>query len=174
LSQRIEELTRPFAEERKRLSEIPGIEQWAAEVLLAEIGPDMKPFPTAKQLSKWSGMCPGNNESAGKKKSGRTPPGNHWLRQVLVQSAWAASHSKKSYLAAQYRRLAARRGKKRALMAVGHSILVILYHLLKERRQYVDLGAHYLDQLDPQGLIRYHVKRLESLGHTVTLSERPA
>jgi transposase len=174
LSQRIEELTRPFAEERKRLSEIPGIEQRAAEVLLAEIGPDMKPFPTAKQLSKWSGMCPGNNESAGKKKSGRTPPGNRWLRQVLVQSAWAASHSKKSYLAAQYRRLAARRGKKRALMAVGHSILVILYHLLKERRQYVDLGAHYLDQLDPQGLIRYHVKRLESLGHTVTLSERPA
>lgn len=174
LSQRIEELTRPFAEERKRLSEIPGIEQRAAEVLLAEIGPDRKPFPTAKQLSKWSGMCPGNNESAGKKKSGRTPPGNHWLRQVLVQSAWAASHSKKSYLAAQYRRLAARRGKKRALMAVGHSILVILYHLLKERRQYVDLGAHYLDQLDPQGLIRYHVKRLESLGHTVTLSERPA
>jgi transposase len=174
LSQRIEELTRPFAEERKRLSEIPGIEQRAAEVLLAEIGPDMKPFPTAKQLSKWSEMCPGNNESAGKKKSGRTPPGNRWLRQVLVQSAWAASHSKKSYLAAQYRRLAARRGKKRALMAVGHSILVILYHLLKERRQYVDLGAHYLDQLDPQGLIRYHVKRLESLGHTVTLSERPA
>jgi len=174
LSQRIEELTRPFAEERKRLSEIPGIEQRAAEVLLAEIGPDMKPFPTAKQLSKWSGMCPGNNESAGKKKSGRTPPGNRWLRQVLVQSAWAASHSKKSYLAAQYRRLAARRGKKRALMAVGHSILVILYHLLKERRQYVDLGAHYLDQLDPQGLIRYHVKRLASLGHTVTLSERPA
>jgi len=174
LSQRIEELTRPFAEERKRLSEIPGIEQRAAEVLLAEIGPDMKPFPTAKQLSKWSGMCPGNNESAGKKKSGRTPPGNRWLRQVLVQSAWAASHSKKSYLAAQYRRLAARRGKKRALMAVGHSILVILYHLLKERRQYVDLGAHYLDQLDPQALIRYHVKRLASLGHTVTLSERPA
>ena len=93
---------------------------------------------------------------------------------MLVQSAWAASHSKKSYLAAQYRRLAARRGKKRALMAVGHSILVILYHLLKERRQYVDLGAHYLDQLDPQALIRYHVKRLASLGHTVTLSERPA
>ncbi len=174
LSQRIEELTRPFAEERERLSQIPGIEQRAAEVLLAEIGADMKPFPTAKQLSKWSGMCPGNNESAGKKKSGRTPPGNRWLRQVLVQSAWAASHSKKSYLAAQYRRLAARRGKKRALMAVGHSILVILYHLLKERREYVDLGASYLDQLDPQGLIRYHVKRLESLGHIVTLSPHPA
>ena len=130
LSQRIEELTRPFAEERKRLIQIPGIEQRAAEVLLPEIGPDMKPFPTAKQLSKWSGMCPGNNESAGKKKSGRTPPGSRWLRQVLVQSAWAASRSKKTYLAAQYRRLAARRGKKRALMAVGHSILVILYHLL--------------------------------------------
>lgn len=174
LSQRIEELTRPFAEERKRLIQIPGIEQRAAEVLLAEIGPDMKPFPTAKQLSKWSGMCPGNNESAGKKKSGRTPPGNRWLRQVLVQSAWAASRSKKSYLAAQYRRLAARRGKKRALMAVGHSILVILYHLLKEQRAYVDLGANYLDQLDPQGLIRYHVKRLESLRHTVTLSAHPA
>ncbi len=174
LSRRIEELTRPFAEERKRLSEIPGIEQRAAEVLLAEIGPDMKPFPTANQLSSWSGMCPGNNESAGKKKSGRTPPGNRWLRQVLVQSAWAASRSKKSYLAAQYRRLAARRGKKRALMAVGHSILVILYHLLKEGRPYVDLGANYLDQLDPQGLIRYHVKRLESLGHTVTLCQRPA
>ena len=174
LSQRIEEFTRPLAEERKRQIQIPGIEQRAAEVLLAEIGPDLKSFPTAKQLSKWSGMCPGNNESAGKKKSGRTPPGSRWLRQVLVQSAWAASRSKKSYLAAQYRRLAARRGKKRALMAVGHSILVILYHLLKEQREYVDLGANYLDQLDPQGLIRYHVKRLESLGHTVTLSAHPA
>jgi len=108
LSQRIEEFTRPLAEERKRLIQIPGIEQRAAEVLLAEIGPDLKSFPTAKQLSKWSGMCPGNNESAGKKKSGRTPPGSRWLRQVLVQSAWAASRSKKSYLAAQYRRLAAR------------------------------------------------------------------
>ena len=96
-------------------------------------------------------MCPGNNASAGKKKSGPTPPGSRWLRQVLVQSAWAASRSKKSYLAAQYRRLAARRGKRRALMAVGHSILVIFYHLLKEQREYLDLGANYLDQLDPKG-----------------------
>lgn len=174
LDQRIEELTRPFAQERERLKQIPGIEQRAAEVLLAEIGPDMQPFPSSKHLAKWSCMCPGNQESAGKQKNVGTGPGNRWLRQILVQSAWAASHSKKSYLAAQYRRLAARRGRKRALLAVGHSILVILYHLLKQQRDYVDLGAHYLDSLDPQGLIRYHVRRLENLGHTVTLHLKPA
>jgi hypothetical protein len=114
-------------------------------------------------------MCPGNEESAGKRRSGRTPPGNRWLRTALVQSAWAASHTKHAYLAAQYRRLVPRRGKKRALVAVGHSILVIVYHLLHRQECYQELGVDYFDRLDPQRLIRYHVKRLERLGHKVIL-----
>lgn len=169
LDRRIEACTRPFALQRERLRGIPGIQNRVAEVLLAEIGPDMEPFPTAAHLTSWAGMCPGNNESAGKKRSGRTPPGNRWLRQALVQAAWAASRSKNSYLAAHYRRLVGRRGKKRALVAVGHSILVIVYHMLKRSERYQDLGADFLDKLDPQRLTRYHVKRLESLGHRVTL-----
>lgn len=168
LDRRVEACTRPFALQRKRLREIPGIQSRVAEVLLAEIGPDMKPFPSAAHLSSWAGMCPGNDESAGKRRSGRTSPGNRWLRQALVQAAWAASRTKNSYLAAHYRRLV-RRGKKRALIAVGHSILVIVYHLLKRSERYQDLGPDFLDKLAPQRLIRYHVKRLESLGQKVTL-----
>jgi len=170
LDRRIEACTRPFALQRERLTEIPGIQTRVAEALLAEIGPDMKPFPSAAHLSSWAGMCPGNNESAGKKRSGRTPPGNRWLRQALVQAAWAASRAKKSYLAAHFRRLVGHRGKKRALIAVGHSILVITYHMLSRSQRYQDLGADFLDKLDPKRLTRYHVKRLESLGHTVTLA----
>jgi transposase len=114
-------------------------------------------------------MCPGNNESAGKRRSGRTTKGSHWLRSMLVQAAWAASHTKGTYLADQYRRLASRRGKKRALIAVGHTILVIAYHVLKKGIPYAELGADYLARLDPERVTRNLVRRLERLGHRVTL-----
>jgi transposase len=173
LTARIEAvLSAPFQEAVKRLATIPGIDVRAAENLLAEIGADMQPFPSAGHLASWAGMCSGNQESAGKRQSGRTTKGNRWLRATLVQVAWAASHTKNTYLAAQYRRLAGRRGKKRALIAVGHTILVIIYHVLKEQTTYRELGADYLDQLQSQRLTRSLVRRLERLGHEVTLKPK--
>jgi len=171
LDQRIEAATHPFQEQIARLDEIPGIDRRLAEVILAEIGPDMSVFPTAHHLASWAGMSPGNHQSAGKRKKGKTAPGSRWLRQGLSQAAWAASHSKNSYLAAQFRRLAPRRGKKRAVIAVGHSILVIVYHLLQEGGSYRDLGPDYFDRLAPQRLTRYLVRRLEKLGHRVVLED---
>jgi transposase len=117
-------------------------------------------------------MCPGKNESAGKRQSGKTTKGSRWLRAVLTQAAWAASHTKGTYLAAQYRSLAGRRGKKRALVALGHILLVIMYEVLKRSTTYQELGADYLDQLEPERLTRYLVKRLERLGHQVALRPR--
>ena len=169
LDSRIEEQTRPFAAEIDRLDAVPGVDRRVAEVVLAEVGPDMKAFPTHENLASWAGMCPGNEESAGKRVRKRITPGNRWLKRTLAQATWAASHSKNSYLASQYRRLAGRRGKKRALIAVGHSILVIFYHMLKTGTSYTDLGGDFFDRLEPQRLTRYYVKRLESLGHKVTL-----
>ena len=133
---RIEELTRPFADQIERLDAVPGVDRRVAEVWLAEVGADMNPFPTDENLASWAGMCPGNEESAGKRKRRRITPGNRWLKRTLAQAAWAASHTKNSYLASQYRRLAGRRGKKRALIAVGHSMLVIFYHMLKQGTTY--------------------------------------
>jgi transposase len=169
LGGRIEEVMAPFAEAVERLTTIPGVEQRAAETVIAEIGPNMEQFPSAEHLASWAGMCPGNNESAGKRKSGRTTKGSRWLRQILTQAAWAASHTKETYLAAQYRRLAARRGKKRALVALGHTLLVIIYHLLKNRTTYQELGGDFLERLEPDRLTRQLVRRLEKLGHDVTL-----
>jgi hypothetical protein len=119
-------------------------------------------------------MCPGNDESAGKRRSGRSTKGNRWLKRILVQAAWAASHTKDTYLAAQYRRLAKRRGRKKALVAVGHTLLVIIYHVLKRGTSYAELGADYLDRLEPDRLTRQLVNRLEKLGHKVTLEPAPA
>ncbi len=170
--QRIAELMRPFQEAIERLTTIPGVGELTAQNILAEIGTDMSRFPTDQHLASWAAMCPGNRESAGKRKSGHTNHGNRWLRTALVQAAWAASHSKNTYLAAQYRRLAGRRGKKRAIVAVGHTLLVMIYHMLKEGVDYRELGHDYLDKLQPQRLTHYLVKRLESLGHQVIL--RPA
>jgi transposase len=169
LSSRIEEVLAPFAAGAERLQTIPGVGQRAAEVLLAEIGPDMSVFPTAGHLSSWAGMSPGNNESGGKRRSGHTTKGSRWLRTVLVQAAWAASHTKRTYLAAQYRRLAARRGRKRALVALGHTILVIAYHILKRGTTYAELGQDFLARLDPERVTRNLVRRLQKLGHKVTL-----
>jgi transposase len=170
LTQRITEvLPSPFVEAVERLTTIPGIGAQAAENILAEIGTDMDQFGSAPRLASWTGMCPGNNESAGKRKSGKTTKGNRWLRATLVQVAWAASHTKETYLSAQFRRLAARRGRKRALVALGHTILDIIFHVLKDRTTYRELGPDYLEQLDAARLTRSLVRRLERLGHRVTL-----
>jgi transposase len=170
LNGRIEQLTAPDAEALTLLTTIPGIKQHTAEVLLAEVGPNVDPFPTAGQFASWAGMCPGNNESAGRRRTGRTRRANRWLRQAVVQAGWAASHAKKTYLGARYRRVARRRGVKRALMAVGHTLLVIIYHVLKKREAYRELGADYYHRLQPE---RHLVHRLEQLGHKVTLEARP-
>jgi len=174
LSLRIEETLAPFAQASQRLQTIPGIGQRTAETVLAEIGTKMEQFPSADHLASWAGMCSGNNESAGKRRGGRTTKGNRWLKRILVQAAWAASHSKGTYLAAQYRRLAKRRGRKRALVAVGHTLLVIIYHVLKRGTTYTELGPDFLDRLEPERLTRQLIKRLEALGHKVTLEPRPA
>jgi transposase len=170
LSVRITEvLPAPFAEAIERLQTIPGIDRRAAQNIVAEIGVDLKPFKSAGHLASWVGMCPGNHESAGKRRSGRTTKGNAWLRVTLVQCAWAASHSKNTYLAAQYKRLAARRGKKRALVAVGHTLLGIVYAVLKKKAAYRELGADYLDRQDKERLTARLLRRLEKLGVKVTV-----
>jgi transposase len=172
LNQRITAvMPKPMTEAAELLVTIPGIGERAAENILAETGTNMDQFPTARHFSSWVAVCPGNRESAGKRKSGRTNKGNQWLRSTLVQVAWAASHSKGTYLAAQYRRLAGRRGKKKALVAVAHSILVILYYMLKRHVPYRDLGPEYLEKLDSKHLTRHLVRRLERLGHKVILEK---
>jgi transposase len=176
-SRRIEEALRPFVDEATfaRLDAIPGVNRQTIENVVAEIGVEMRQFPTAGHLASWAGVCPGNEASAGKRKRTRTTKGNVWLRRALSQAAWAASRKKGSYFQAQYRRLAGRRGRKRAAMAVGHSLLEVIYHLLKHPDlEYRDLGADYFDHLDPQRLCRHLVKRLQSLGYEVTLAPRAA
>jgi transposase len=174
LNVRIEEALAPFAEAATRLQAIPGVSQRVAETVLAEVGTNMDQFPTDGHMASWAGMCPGNNESAGKRRSGRTTKGNRWLKRILVQAAWAASHTKGTYLTVRYRRLAKRRGRKRALVAVGHTLLVIIYHVLKRGTTYAELGADFLDRLEPERLTRQLIKRLEALGHKVVLEPPPA
>jgi transposase len=170
LSARINEITSPsFRAAVELLTTADGIQQRTAETILAEIGTDMTPFPTHKHLCSWAGVCPGNNESAGKRKSGKTPKGNRWVRGALGEAAWAASHKKHTYLAAQFRRLAPRRGKKRAIVAVGHSQLVAIYYMLQRHTPYADLGATHFERLDPGRLIRYHLTKLEALGRHLKL-----
>lgn len=157
---------------QERLDAIDGVNRRTIENVIAEIGADMKVFPDEHHLVSWTAICPGNEESAGKRLRSRTRKGNRWLRRALTEAAWAASHAKDSYLAAQYRRLAARRGKNRALLAVGHSILVIFYYLLTHDVEYHDLGADFFNRLQPERLRRYLVKRLSDLGYDVTLTPK--
>jgi transposase len=153
-----------------RLITIPGVDRCTAEVFVAELGTDMSVFPTSGHLASWAGVCPGNNRSAGKARSGRTTKGDRWLRRALTQAAWAASRTKDTYLSSQYRRMSARRGKKRALVALGHTILVIVYHILKRGTIYQELGGNYLDRLEPERMTQQLVRRLEKLGHQVFLT----
>jgi transposase len=165
-------LPSPFVKAIELLVTIPGIDVRAAEGILAETGVDMGVFPTDGHLASWAGMCSGQRESAGKRQSGRTRKGNQWLRTTLVQVGWAASHTKGTYVASQYRRLAGRRGKKRALIAVGHTILVVIYHMLKDQLTYKELGADYFDRLDTNRTTHMLVRRLERLGHEVVLKPK--
>jgi transposase len=169
LEAEIERQNEPFEEAVTRLAEIPGFDRVTAWSLIAEIGINMDQFPSAQHLASWAGVCPGNNESAGKRLSGKTRKGSRWLRQKLCQSAWSASRAKKSYFAAFFQRIAAKRGRKRAIVAVSHALLVTCYYLLKRKCSFQDLGVQYFDQLNHDKLTRYFVKRLTRLGHQVRL-----
>lgn len=171
LSDEIARLLIPFDQSQalERLDAIPGVNRLTAEVLLAELGTDMSRFPRARHAVSWTGLAPGKNESAGKNQSGKTNKGNKALKAALVQAAHTAGRSKDTYLAAQYRRLAARRGKKRAAIAVAHSILVIAYSMLKRGTVYTDLGGDYFEQRNEQQIQRQLVNRLERLGYKVTV-----
>jgi len=156
------------------LCTIPGIQRRAAEVIVAETGADMTKFPTAGHLASWAGVCPGNDQSAGKRRSGRTRKGSKWLGQTLTESAKAAARTKDTYLAAQYVRTRTRRGANRATTAVAHSILIAAWHMLQTGQTYTDPGGDYYTRRDPQRATKRLVAQLEALGHTVTLQEANA
>ncbi len=159
---------RPFAEATARLMTIPGVGPRTAQTILAEVGADMSRFPSAGHLASWAGLCPGHHESAGKRTSGRTRKGSPWLRGALVEAAQAAGRSK-THLGQRYHRIAARRGKKRAAVATAHTILIAVYHILGRERVFEDLGVNYFDERRSQRTTRRLVRRLESLGYTVSI-----
>jgi transposase len=169
--EQIVEHCRPFEESVALLDTIPGIARETAEIIVAEIGTDMSRFPSANHLASWAGVAPGNNESAGKRRSGKTTKGNHALGVALNQAANAASHTKNTYLSAQYHRIAARRGKKKAIVAVEHSILIIAYHIIQDKTPYHELGSDYFDKRRPETTAKRLVKRLEHLGFQVALQQ---
>jgi transposase len=171
LSAAIEQQIAPLAAAVELLCTIPGVERRAAEVLIAETGGDMTAFATAGHLASWAGVCPGNNESAGKRRSGRTRQGSKWLRGTLIEAARAAARTRNTYLNAQYQRIRARRGANRASLAVAHSLLVAVWHMLQTGETYIDPGGDYYARRDPARTTRRLVAQLERLGHTVTLTE---
>ena len=168
-NKQIREQIAPFSQSMQILDQIPGVAQKTAEVIISEIGVDMSRFPTDRHISSWAGMCPGNNESAGKRKSGKTNAGNPWLKAALTEAAWAASRSKDSYLQAQFQRLVRSKGKKKALVAVGHSILVIVYHLLAKQTSYQDLGHNYFLKRNKGAEQKRLIRKLEALDLKVTV-----
>jgi transposase len=174
LEAEIERCLAPFGQAVALAQSLPGIAETAASAIIAELGTDMTRFASEKHLSSWAGVCPGNKQSGGKRLSGKTTHGNPYLRAVLGEVAWAISHTKDNYLSAQFHRIARRRGKQKAVVAVSHSVLVILYHMLREGRPYSDLGPDYFERLEATRIERYHVRRLEQLGYTVTLTPAPA
>jgi transposase len=174
LDEEIEKRMAPFAEDLKLLDTIPGVGKRTAEQILAEIGTDMSRFLTPGHLCSWAGMTPGHDESAGKKRSAKTRKGNKKLRSALVEAARAVARKKDSYLSAQYHRIAARRGKNRAAVAVGHTILTIVHILLTRKQEYTELGIDYFDQRKREILIKSSIKRLESLGLHVEIQEQTA
>jgi len=156
------------------IDELPGIARRSAEVIIAEIGLDMSRFPSAAHLCSWAGVCPGNNKSAGKRSHGKTTKGNKTLKSILTQCAKAARNSKGSYFSAQYQRIAARRGKNRATVAVAHSMLIAIYHVLKNEVAFNDLGSDYYDNFNREHKIRGYLKRLQALGWSPELATVPA
>lgn len=176
LNGEIEPYVVPFnqADELERLDEIPGVGLQVAQGIVAELGIDLSRFPSDAHAVSWAGLAPGKNESAGRNRSAKTPKGNAHLKALLVQAAHTVARSNDNYLGAQFRRLAARRGKKRAAVAVARSILIIAYHLLRDGTRYVELGADYFDKRNQQSLEQHLIKRLERLGHKVILEPRAA
>src|SRR5256714_4450353 len=172
LSVDIEQLLLPYEPLLARLMQIPGIGRLAASAIVAEIGTDMSRFPSAKHLASWAGVAPGNKQSGGKRLKAHTNKGNTHLRAVLAEAVWVISHTKDNYLSAQYHRLARRIGAKRAIVAVSHSLLVIIYHMLRANQDYHDLGPHFFDTLDTTRQRDTAVRRLEALGYKVTLQEK--
>lgn len=162
----------PHAALIARLDAIPGVGRRTAEVILAELGPDVGRFASAKHLAAWAGLAPGNRQSGGRHRPARTRRGNPWLKAALTEAAWAAGRSKDSYLGSQYRRFAARLGRRRAVVAVGHTLLTIVHHMLSRGTDYADLGGDYFDRRTRDAVTRRLVGRLESLGHDVTLRPR--
>jgi transposase len=171
LSSAIEEQLGPFEKAVELLTTIPGIARRSAEVIIAETGGDMSAFPTAKHLASWAGMCPGNDESAGKRRSGKTRKGSKWLRHDLAECAKAASRTKNTYLAAQYARLRVRRGANKATVAVAHSILTAVWHMLQTGQTYTDPGGDFFARRDPERTRKRLVAQLQRLGYNVTLQE---
>ncbi len=171
LDAQIRQLTAPYEGIMQRLDAIPGVDRRTAEVILAGIGPNVTPFPTAQHLASWACLCPGNNISGNKRRSGKTRHGQNWLRAALVEAAWAASRTKTTYLGSQFHRLRARRGDKRAAVAVAHSILIVVYHLLaKPEAVFTELGGDYFLKRNAEQEQRRAVRKLTALGFTVTLS----
>ncbi|SEO83284.1 Transposase IS116/IS110/IS902 family protein [Paenibacillus sophorae] len=159
----------PFEEELELLDTIPGVARRTAETLLAEIGVNMDQYPSAAHLCSWAGMCPGQNESAGKRLSGKTRKGNKKLRSTLVEAAKAAARTKETYLSSQYHRIAARRGANRATVAVAHSILSMAYYILKRKQPYIELGPTYYEERKRDVIIRHSIKKLEALGVSIKI-----
>jgi transposase len=174
LEERIEEKLEPYAAQLASLQEIPGIDWTLAAVIIAELGVDMNVFGSVLQLASWAGICPGNNESAGKRKSSRIPKGNIYLKTALVEAANAAARAKGTYLRDKFYRLKARRGYKRAAVAVAHKILVAIYHMFSQQVCYHELGDAYLDKRNKHQLTRNLIHRLERLGYNVTLQDKAA
>lgn len=163
----------PFQEAVQAWMQLPGVDEITGWSMVAEMGPDMAPFPSADQAASWACVCPGNNESAGKQRDGRTRHGNPWLRRAICEAAWGASRTKKSYFHAEYKRIQARRGPERALLAVAHSMIIVGYYLVKNHLRFQDLGADFFDRRNRERAKCRAVKRLASLGYKVTLEEVP-
>jgi transposase len=171
LDEEIAKRLHPFDAQLGHLQTIPGVGRRVAESIVVEIGVDMGRFPSPRQLASWAKICPGNNESAGKRKSGRTGQGNNWLKTSLTEAAWAVARSKNNYLRSQYSHLSRRLGCRRAIVAVAHSILTIAYHLLKNRQPYQDLGADFLDERKRDAIRRQVEKRLKALDFDVRITD---
>jgi transposase len=174
LDAEIDQEIQPLREAVAIIETLPGVSRLTASYIAAELGGDMSVFPTTGDCAGWSGLCPGNNESAGKHYSGKTRSGNNWLKRALCQAAWAASHTKNTYFSAQFRRLAAKRGAKRAVIAVAHSMLTAIHVMLKQGKKYQELGADYFEKLHSEDFKRYLVRKLEAQGYKVSLETAPA